>query len=86
MTPIYHDIYQILFSVLTIIMIYFLAKQMFSRKFALIASLLLIFNPISWFYGEIAAIYMSQAFFASLIAYTSYKVIKEIINLFISLP
>jgi hypothetical protein len=66
----------IVFSVLTVIVIYFLAKDMFSRTFALIASLLLIFNPIFWFYGEIAAIYMSHALFASLIAYTSYKVLK----------
>lgn len=66
----------ILFSILTVIVIYFLAKQMFSRTFALIASILLVFNPIFWFYGEIAAIYMSQALFASLIAYTSYQVLK----------
>lgn len=66
----------IVFSVLTVLVIYFLAKQMFSRIFAIIASLLLIFNPIFWFYGEIAAIYISQAFFASLIAYTSYQMLR----------
>lgn len=66
----------ILFSILTVVFIYFLAKQMYSRKFALIASITLVFNPIFWFYGEISAIYMSEAFFATLIAYTSYQVLK----------
>lgn len=65
----------IIFSILTVLLIYFLAKKMFSRKSALVASLLLVFNPIFWFYGEIAAIYLSEAFFAVLIAYTSYHVL-----------
>lgn len=49
---------------------------MFNRKLSLIASILLIFSPVFWFYGEIAAIYMSEAFLASLIAYTSYQVLN----------
>lgn len=49
---------------------------MFNRKLAIVTSLLLIFNSIFWFYGEVAAIYMSEAFFASLIAYTSYQVLR----------
>lgn len=66
----------ILFSVLTVILVYYLAREMFSRHVAIIASLLLVFNPLFWYYGEIATIYPSEAFFASLIAYLSYKVFK----------
>lgn len=66
----------VFFSVLTVILIYFLAKEMFSRKFAIITALLLVFNPLFWYYGEIATIYPSEAFFASLIAFLSYGVFK----------
>ena len=66
----------ILFSVLTVVLIYFLAKEMFSMQVAVIASILLIFNPLFWYYGEIATIYPSEAFFASLIAFLSYGVFK----------
>lgn len=66
----------ILFSILTLVLIYFLAKEMFSRQIAIIASLLLVFNPLFWYYGEIATIYPSVAFFASLIAFLSYGVFK----------
>lgn len=66
----------IIFSIFTVILTYFLAKQMFSRKIALVASILLIFNPLLWFYGEISTIYPSEAFFATLIAYLSYNVFK----------
>jgi 4-amino-4-deoxy-L-arabinose transferase-like glycosyltransferase len=66
----------IVFSILTVFLVYLLVKQMFSREIAVVASILLIFNPIFWFYGEIAMIYMSEALFATLIAYTSYKLLK----------
>ena len=66
----------ILFSILTVILIYFLVKQMFSRQMAIIASLLLIFNPLLWYYGEISTIYPSEAFLATIIAYLSYQVFR----------
>lgn len=66
----------ILFSILTVIIIYFLVKQMFSRQMAIITTLLLVFNPLFWYYGEIATIYPSEAFFATIIAYLSYQVFK----------
>jgi 4-amino-4-deoxy-L-arabinose transferase and related glycosyltransferases of PMT family len=64
----------ILFSIITVILIYFLAKQMFSRQFAIIASILLVFNPLFWYYGEISTIYPTQAFLATIVAYLSYQV------------
>lgn len=66
----------IILSILTVILVYFLAKQIFSRNIALIASILLIFNPIFWYYGEIATVYLCEAFFATLIFYLSYQVFK----------
>lgn len=66
----------ILFSILTVILLYFLAKQIFSREVGIISAILLIFSPIFWFYGEIATIYPSEAFLAILIAFTSYQVLR----------
>ncbi len=66
----------VVFSILTSVLIYFFVKQMFSRRIAIITSILLIFNPLFWFYGEIASIYIFEAFFAVLIAYLSYNVLK----------
>ena len=66
----------IIFSVLTAILIYFMAKEIFSIKIGIISALLLIFNPFIWFYGEIASIYIFEAFFSILIAYSSYKLFK----------
>ena len=66
----------IVFSIITVILIYFLAKQMFSRQFAIIAALLLVFNPLFWYYGEISTIYPTQAFLATTVAYLSYQVFR----------
>ncbi|MGB9977970.1 ArnT family glycosyltransferase [Methanobacterium sp.] len=66
----------ITFSILSTILIYFMAKEVFSRKIGIISALLLIFNPFIWFYGEIASIYIFEAFFSILIAYSSYKLFK----------
>lgn len=66
----------IVFSILTVLLVYFLAKEIFGRNVAIASSILLIFNPIFWFYGEIASIYIFEAFFAVLIAYLVYKVLQ----------
>ncbi len=66
----------VLFSVLSVVLVYFMAKDIFSRKIGIISALLLIFNPFIWFYGEIASIYIFEAFFSILIAYSSYKLFK----------
>ncbi len=66
----------ILFSIFTVILVYFLVKQMFSGRIAIIASLLLVFNPLLWYYGEISTIYPTQAFLATTIAYMSYQVFR----------
>ncbi|MFA0833704.1 MAG: ArnT family glycosyltransferase [Methanobacterium formicicum] len=67
----------ITFSILTVILVYLLGKKIFSNEIGIISSLLLIFNPIFWFYGEIASIYVCQGFFATLIAFLSYKSMEK---------
>jgi hypothetical protein len=66
----------IVFTIFTGILIYFMAKELFSRKVGIVAGILFVFNPLIWFYGDIASIYIFEAFFSILIAYTSYKFIK----------
>ncbi len=66
----------VVFSILTAVLIYFFVKQILSRRIAVVTSILLIFNPLFWFYGEIASIYIFEAFFSVLIAYLSYNVLK----------
>ncbi|MGO9387099.1 MAG: glycosyltransferase family 39 protein [Methanobacterium sp.] len=66
----------IIFSIFTVILVYYLAKQIYSREVAVIASVLLIFFPTFWFYGETSTIYICEALFATLIAYTSYQLLK----------
>lgn len=66
----------VIFSILTTLLLYFLAKQMFSRVVGISSSLLLLFNPMFWFFGEVATIYAAEAFLATLIAYLSYQVFR----------
>jgi len=66
----------IVFSILTVILVYFLAKQMFSREIGVVACIFLIFNYVFWLYGETATIYMCESLFATLIAYTSYQLLR----------
>lgn len=67
----------IVFSILTVFVVYFLAKNLFNREVAVVSAVLLIFNPLFWFYGEIGSIYIFQAFFSVLIAFLCYKALKE---------
>jgi len=67
----------IVFSILTVFLVYFLAKNIFNRKIAIASAVLLTFNPLFWFYGEIGSIYIFQAFFSALIAFLCYKSLKE---------
>ncbi|MCE7699160.1 MAG: glycosyltransferase family 39 protein [Methanobacterium paludis] len=66
----------ITFSIFTVVLVYFMAREIFSKNVAITAAILMIFNPLIWFYGEIASIYIFEAFFGVLIAYSSYKLLK----------
>jgi hypothetical protein len=67
----------IIISILTVILVYLMAKEIFGIKVAIASAILLIVNPLFWFYGEIATVYIFQAFFAVLIAYISYNALKK---------
>jgi hypothetical protein len=66
----------ITFSIFTVVLVYFMVRDIFSKNVAITAAILMIFNPLIWFYGEIASIYIFEAFFGVLIAYSSYKLLK----------
>ncbi|EKF85429.1 glycosyl transferase [Methanobacterium formicicum DSM 3637] len=66
----------IFFTIFTTILIYFMVKELFGRKLSIVTGILFVFNPLIWFYGNIASIYIFEAFFSVLIAYTSYKFFK----------
>lgn len=67
----------ILFSWLTVVAIYYLSKEMFDEKIAIIASALTITSPNIWFHGEVALTYIVEAFFSTLIALFSWKIYKN---------
>jgi 4-amino-4-deoxy-L-arabinose transferase-like glycosyltransferase len=64
-------------SVGTVIFLYLLARAIFNESVALAAALSLIFNPIFWFYGEVAAAYAPEAFAATMTAYLAYRVARK---------
>lgn len=66
----------ILFTIFCSILVYFMTKDIFSAKVAIISSLLFVFNPLIWFYGEIASIYIFEGFWAICIAYSCYKLMQ----------
>jgi 4-amino-4-deoxy-L-arabinose transferase-like glycosyltransferase len=66
----------IFFSGLTIVAIYYLTKEMFDTKTALIASAISITSPNIWFHGEVALTYIIEAFFSTVIAFFCWKIYK----------
>jgi hypothetical protein len=66
----------ITFTAMSAVLLYFMTQEIFSRKVGILSSILFIFNPLIWFYGEIASIYIFEAFFSILIGYTCYKLFK----------
>ncbi len=67
----------IISSILAVVFLYLLGKEMFGRSVGLIAALVLIFSKIFWAYSEVAFSYTLQCFLATLIAYLGYKYIKN---------
>jgi len=56
----------ILFSAGTVVLIYYLAKEMFNEKAGTLAALLAAASPNFWFHGEVALSYTTEAFFSAL--------------------
>jgi 4-amino-4-deoxy-L-arabinose transferase-like glycosyltransferase len=61
----------------TLIFLYLLAREIFNETVALAASLSLIFNPVFWFYGEVAAAYAPEALAATAVAYLAYRLSRK---------
>src|SRR5574341_62929 len=55
-------------SIATVLLTYRLAELMFDRDTALIASAVMVFGPVFWFYGDVAANYVAEAFAAASVA------------------
>ena len=66
----------ILFSVLAVVVLYFLGKALFDRRTGIIAALLLTGSVTFWSLGEMALAYTSLAFFSTLAALLGYLVLK----------
>lgn len=70
-------IISIIFSGLTVVAVYHLAKEIFDEKIALISSALTITSPNIWFHGEVALTYIVEAFFSTLIAFLCWKIYAD---------
>jgi hypothetical protein len=66
----------ILFSGLTVVMVYLLGKELFGTRTGFVAAVLAVTSPNLWFHGEIALTYIVEAFFSSAVAYLSWKIYK----------
>jgi 4-amino-4-deoxy-L-arabinose transferase-like glycosyltransferase len=64
----------IVFSALTVVIIYLLAEEMYDRKTGIIAAGLAITSPNLWFHGEIALTYGAEAFFSALAGLLCWKI------------
>ena len=64
----------ILFSALTVVVVYYLGIELFDSKCALIAALFAITSPNLWFHGEVALSYAVEAFLSAIIAFICWKI------------
>ncbi|HPL95280.1 MAG TPA: glycosyltransferase family 39 protein [bacterium] len=71
-------ILSIIISALAVIIFYnFLKLLLDDQKSSFFISLILIFNPYFWFYGEVASTYIFDALFSIIFAYLTLLIIKE---------
>ena len=66
----------IVFSALTVIGIYYLAKELFDKESAVAAAAIAITSPIFWLHGEIALSYVPEAFMSVFFAYICLRISK----------
>lgn len=64
----------ILFSALTVVVVYYLGIELFGSKCALLAALFAITSPSLWFHGEVALSYAVESFFSALIGLLCWKI------------
>lgn len=63
----------ILFSVLTVIGVYYLAKELFDKESAVAAAAIAITSPVFWLHGEVALSYAPEAFMSVLFAFLCFR-------------
>ena len=66
----------IVFSAFTVVAIYYLAKEMYDKKIAILASLIALTSPNLWFHGEVALTYIVEAFLSTIVALLCWRVLK----------
>lgn len=62
----------IIFSIFSVIVLFYLGTAVKDRKLGICASLLLLLSPVFWFEGEVALPYIMECFFSILVAYLAY--------------
>jgi len=67
----------IIFSVLAIIAVFYLAKLIYGRRVAWISVLILATAPLVWFHGQVALNYITDVFFSALTGIYIYKSLKN---------
>jgi len=60
-------------SIAGLIILFYLAKMAFTRTAAYIAALLFIFNPLVWFHGLVAEVYIVEMFFVLFFVFLAYR-------------
>jgi hypothetical protein len=63
----------VLFSGLTTLVVYLLARAVYDRATALAAASVLAVSPLFWFYGSVGLTYAGEALFASCVAYFAFR-------------
>jgi MFS family permease len=69
-------IISLLFSGLTVVVIYYLGAALFDREVGRWAAVLGLTSPLLWFYGEVALTYIVEAFFSASIALVCWRIRK----------
>lgn len=67
----------IIFSVLALYTVFYLAKRIYGSKVAWISVILFITGSLVWFHGQVALIYIVDAFFATLFGIYAYDSLKQ---------
>lgn len=70
-------IVSIIFSVLALYAVFYLAKRIYGSKVAWISVLLFITGSLVWFHGQVALNYIADAFFAALFGIYAYDSLKQ---------
>jgi len=66
----------IFFSGLTVVTIYYLGKEIFDQRTGLFAALIALTSPNMWFHGEVALSYTVEAFFSTVVALLSWRMLR----------